>query len=448
MDSLKVGTYSDAADSLLEKGCPVAQPLHPETCHACSDARTRRRRCRRPFFKRRWIIVLGTAALTWLMFSYGQRAFTRPPQVWHWTSNDVGYPPLANGDIDQCVGSTDWTTHYDQPAWALGYPYGAETAFSLPLNLDALYLVSRGALQHGRVNIEQSPQAADTVDVRVRVAYNDDEALRRATVCQMERAEREHGVGIFTPQIVPHPRHHGHRDRLEFDVTVTLPAGHECPLSVKKLETEMPNYSQNVADLEESVSLTSDVGHFSSLNGEIDGHFNARSSLDLRTSNGRITPTVNLSHRQWAGPSNLTIHTLNGQIDAEISLTSGALIGGEFGVDAESKHGEIGLKFIDSPLDSVLRCHAETTVGAVEVELNSAFEGTYSLQTLFVTRLESQSNAEDPAGRGRHRVISKNDAHGRVEGEIKWVEENDGNSFENEGYVVLKSLVPSVKLIV
>lgn len=135
------------------------------------------------------------------------------------------------------------------------------------------------------------------------------------------------------------------------------------------------------------------------------------------------------------------------RIDAEISLTSGALIGGEFGVDAGSKHGEIGLKFIDSPLDSVLRCHAETTVGAVEVELDSAFEGTYSLQTLFVTRLSPQRNAKDPAGRGRRRVIVRNDAHGRVEGELRWVE-SDGNSSNNDGYVVLKSLVPSVKLIV
>lgn len=109
----------------------------------------------------------------------------------------MGYPPLANGDVDQCVGGTNWTTYYDQPAWALEYLYGAETAFSLPLDSDALYLISRGAFQHGQVNIEQSTQAADTVDVRVRVAYDDDKALGRATVCQMERAEREHGVGIF-----------------------------------------------------------------------------------------------------------------------------------------------------------------------------------------------------------------------------------------------------------
>jgi hypothetical protein len=109
----------------------------------------------------------------------------------------MGYLPLADGDVDQCVSSTNWTTRYDQPPWALEYPYGAETAFSLPLYSDALYLISRGAFQHGLVNIEQSTHVGDTVDVRVRVAYHHDDALERATVCQMERADREHGVGIF-----------------------------------------------------------------------------------------------------------------------------------------------------------------------------------------------------------------------------------------------------------
>jgi hypothetical protein len=134
-------------------------------------------------------------------------------------------------------------------------------------------------------------------------------------------------------------------------------------------------------------------------------------------------------------------------IDAEISLASEALLGGEFEVDAKSIHGEIGLKFIDSPVDSVLRCHAETTVGVVQVELDSAFEGTYSLQTVLATKRVSERDVEDPAGRGRRRVVSQNEARGRVEGELKWVE-SDGSSSGNEGYVILKALVPSVKLVV
>ena len=108
----------------------------------------------------------------------------------------------------------------------------------------------------------------------------------------------------------------------------------------------MPGYNQNVADLQKSVlvdsiSLTSangllsvqvrstmvsvrslsdspiqsvacEAGQFSSLNGDIDGHFTAQSSLNLNTVNGRIVPTVNLLHRESGDPPKLTIHSVNG----------------------------------------------------------------------------------------------------------------------------------------
>lgn len=122
-------------------------------------------------------------------------------------------------------------------------------------------------------------------------------------------------------------------------------------------------------------------------------------------------------------------------------------MGGEFEVDAKSTNGDIGLKFIQTPVDSVLGCRAETTVGGVEVGLDSAFEGTYSLQSMLGKKLVSQHDVEDPAGKGRQRVISRNEPVGRVEGELKWVE-SDGSSSENEGYVILKALLASVKLIV
>jgi hypothetical protein len=189
----------------------------------------------------------------------------------------------------------------------------------------------------------------------------------------------------------------------------------------------------------------------------------------LHTTNGDITPTVNLLHREGADPSIFIIHTINGyaililcparleaelglsQIDAEISLTSEALTGGGFWVDANSIHGEIELKFTDSPVDSVLRCRAATIAGGVHVELDSAFEGTFSLQSTLGTELLSQHDVEDPAGKGRHRVVSVNETRGRVEGEIKWVKpqaENDGSSSGNEGNVILKALTPSVQLVI
>jgi len=451
MDTLKVGTYS------VEKG----QPLYPDSSPGpVQPART----CRRSFFKRTWIIF-GMVTLAWLILSCAKRAFSGQHRIWHWVDEEFRLvPPTTEGDVNHCVNSTSWTTYYEEPSWTPDHPLGAETAFSLPLDSDALYLISRGPFQYGVVNIEQSTEVFDVVDVRVRVAYFDDEALEHATVCQLERAENEHGVGIFTRPIKPHRHQRFPDDKLRFDVTLTLPAGNEAPLLVKKLETKMPNYSQKVADLEKSVffdqiSLTSangllsiqsvacEVGRFSSLNGDIGGRFSAQSFLILNTLNGGITPTVNLLDRLNEDSPKLTVHTANGHIDAEISLTSESLVGGEFEVDAKLKNGDVGLKFTDTPVDSVLRCRAETAAGAIDVELDSAFEGTYSLQSLVGKKTVSQSDVEDPAGKGRQREITQNVAFGQVEGEIKWVE-SDGSSSENEGRVTLKALMASVKLVV
>lgn len=136
------------------------------------------------------------------------------------------------------------------------------------------------------------------------------------------------------------------------------------------------------------------------------------------------------------------------QIDAKISLTSEASTGGEFEVAADSIHGEIELKFTDTPVDSVLRCQAGTIAGGVRVELDTAFEGTYSLQSMLGKKLVSQRDAEDPAGKGRHRVVSLNETRGRAEGEIKWVEPESHESSSGDGYVILKALTPSVELVI
>ncbi|KAF8141155.1 hypothetical protein EV363DRAFT_1443160 [Boletus edulis] len=385
MDTFKVGTYSDVPNS-LEKGCPTTgtQPLpHSEACHACSTTTPRR-----SLVKRRWRIAFSTIALIWLVFSYGRHTFWHDRlQVWRWSDNRVGYPPPPDGDINrQCVGSTNWTTYYDQPPWTPEYPHGAETTFSLPLDSDALYLISR--------------------------------ALELASVCQIERADGEYGVGIFTPPWPRSPRHM-EKTELEFDVTLTLPAGSDGPLSVKKLETNMPNYIQDVADLEESV----------------------------------VFDLISLHVCQWqdkrpgADPSNLVIRSINGQINAEISLISDAPTGGEFAVNAQSSNGEIKLQFVDSPVGSDLRCQAEATVGGVEIELDSAFEGTYTLENVMRPKLVTQHDVEDPAGRGRRRVVSVEELPGRVVGEIKWVE-NDGSSSGIEGYVALKTVFSPLTLIV
>lgn len=77
-----------------------------------------------------------------------------------------------------------------------------------------------------------------------------------------------------------------HMRGLEFDVTVTLPAGEEGPLSVKQLETRLPSYNQNVANLEESVLF--DVISLASVNGRI--------SIQVRSVVINLCPSSNIAN--------------------------------------------------------------------------------------------------------------------------------------------------------
>ncbi|KAI6104720.1 hypothetical protein EDD17DRAFT_1449537, partial [Pisolithus thermaeus] len=68
------------------------------------------------------------------------------------------------------------------PTWSTE-PYGAVTSFSLPVDADSLYLLSRGANQLGNLKITQSNKESDVVDVDIRVAYQSKDTLDLATVC-------------------------------------------------------------------------------------------------------------------------------------------------------------------------------------------------------------------------------------------------------------------------
>ncbi|KIJ66010.1 hypothetical protein HYDPIDRAFT_110134 [Hydnomerulius pinastri MD-312] len=462
MNAPKTDSYY--ADASVEKGCCQVQPLLPgaEVPHTCPGyGRYGRHASNRRSFMKGFTAACGVGALIWLALSSAQHVLSYGTSRF-WADGEAGYPAPTDGEVHECVGSTNWTTYHDLPSWSRSYPHGAETAFTLPVDADTLYLLSRGAYQHGIVEVDQSSEATDTVGVRVRVAYYYDGALERATVCHVERVENEHGVGIFTP---PREPRYNQKDQMRFEVKLTLPAGSDGALAVKNFETKMPNFDQNVGDLWETVlfdnivlqssngdihaeSITSEIGQFLSSNGGIDGHFNVGSALDLRTSNGGITSSVTLLNREGADTSKLAIHTSNGHIQSEIALVSESGTGGEFDVDTESTNGSIGLTFTDSPVDSLLNCRAQTTLGGLQVALHSAYEGTYSVETTLGKRMvEQRQEVEDPAGRGRHRQVSQDKASRGNSGSVSWVE-NDGSSSGTEGSVVLKTTLASARLII
>jgi hypothetical protein len=109
---------------------------------------------------------------------------------------NIGIPAAEDGDIDSCPM---WTTvsHRALPRLP-SIPFGSwsQSSFSLPVNMDTLYLVSHGSLAAGDLYVSESPEGKD-VSVKVFVHHRGSKALSRAAACQLSRGDGQVGVGIF-----------------------------------------------------------------------------------------------------------------------------------------------------------------------------------------------------------------------------------------------------------
>lgn len=78
------------------------------------------------------------------------------------------------------------------------FPFSAETTFELPVNSETLFLISRGHLSSGTVDLVTSrTQAPNSVSVHVVANYFREDIRDLTKVCWSERRKGENGVGIF-----------------------------------------------------------------------------------------------------------------------------------------------------------------------------------------------------------------------------------------------------------
>jgi hypothetical protein len=91
-----------------------------------------------------------------------------------------------------------------------GAPSAAEATFDLPLEYARIFLMARGQLSSGIVDvITSSTQPSNTVSVRVHIQHARDEAHNLAKVCKLARnpGQAPEGVGIFvSPDCYPFVR--------------------------------------------------------------------------------------------------------------------------------------------------------------------------------------------------------------------------------------------------
>ncbi|KAI9441484.1 hypothetical protein H4582DRAFT_1810952 [Lactarius indigo] len=349
---------------------------------------------------------------------------------------DIGIPEVEDGNIDSCPS---WTTVSDRAhPWLPSRPFGSwsRASFSLPVDSDALYLVSHGALASGDLYVSESPEVKD-VSVKVFVHHRGSIALSRGTACQLSRGDGQVGVGIYTPRRWFFPS----RDALHFVVEVKFPAGRGAIRYVPSFQADLPMFALDMSDISAfrfgDISLRSKNNHIKvqgviastfnahSTNGGISGAFNVTNSLTIVTTNSPVSVKIGALNGEPEKPTDVFIQTTNGRISAGISLMSNSSsgTGGAFGVSTHTTNGPIEVVYDDSPVDSVLKFDATSTNSRVHAALHRAYEGTFALATTNSgVVLDRLRDYEDPSGRRRKRGLTKRYVgRNRVFGKVEWV---------------------------
>ena len=81
------------------------------------------------------------------------------------------------------------------------------------------------------------------------------------------------------------------------------------------------------------------------------------------------------------------------------------------------------MNFTDSPVDSRLLLRANSTISPVDVQLHSAYEGRFFLETSLSRPDVVVKEVEDPSGHGRKRHIDIRAVKGnKIDGDVSWSE--------------------------
>ena len=133
-------------------------------------------------------------------------------------------------------------------------------------------------------------------------------------------------------------------------------------------------------------------------------------------------------------------------INATVGLDSGTSNGSDsaFSVAAHSYNAPLDVRVTSIPVDSRLDLYATNNGAPAHVALHPAFEGAFDLVSLRggVPRVHLPPDVEDPAGRGRKRVVQmKPVGRNAVRGSVAW-----GEEFLGKGNVSIKAESGEVSL--
>ena len=122
------------------------------------------------------------------------------------------------------------------------------------------------------------------------------------------------------------------------------------------------------------------------------------------------------------------------QIASNITLVSTANdhTGGKFKVSTRTSNSPLSVDFIDAPVSSLLDFEGQTSNSPARAKTHPTFEGSFwaSTSTWFPVSVTYDDNVEDPAGKGRERLVEvRRVGRSETEGTVKWLPAGDEKAY-------------------
>ncbi|KAJ1306203.1 hypothetical protein OPQ81_010912 [Rhizoctonia solani] len=376
-------------------------------------------------------------------------------------------PRPEDGHVVSC--SRDWFDFEDPgvvhtPAMIPGYPvFSVSKTYTLPINKSLHYIVARGSLSSGVVNIRSSDIVQPGyVDVKVVAQYWTRQALSDSQVCDLTKPEGGVGLGIYTSSgRFSEGRSLDHQ--ISWTVTVTFPTASQPILDLNAFATNVENFRHSIQGLGsrvhfEHLSLKGSNGAIESdglavsqatvatSNSKITGKFSATGSLVLKTTNGAIDTDIDVTNDDTHKDSSVVLTSSNARIASRISLLTThdqrpQPKGGHFTVKATTSNGRLDISYPTSPVDSLLDFKGETSNSSADIALHAAYEGTFAVSTSNGHAELDNESPSDPSGRGRGRIVHKdrNWSSKKISGSVFWGDEKDHDKNVETGRVVVST---------
>ncbi|EED79497.1 predicted protein [Postia placenta Mad-698-R] len=406
-----------------------------------------------------WYAFLFASLSTVIIVALVKHAHKNKHQGVGWSKSNR---PKDSGFCDSAL----WTHDPDGVPPIDAFRHVSQASFEFPVSAHLVFTAEgEPALAHGTIEIDDSGEAgADTVNVDI-TAYSNNlrDLLDETKACQLTPTKNPvHGVGIYTNKHRPNFAY-SYQRMVTWHIKVRLPApSGRSPINITGLSTHMPMFVHHIGDIARSVhftalssnsfavpisvqSLAAERVTVETMDGTITGTFNASRSLSLFTTNAPLKVDVGMLSSRDDGlfSTDLSIQTMNGNVTVSMhdnvyancvlckgpSLRTSACMprqlparGGVFEVGLKTSNSSLTIAMLDAPPDHILRMNAQTWGASANVVLPKTYEGEYHLRS---PPMDSPAihvaDLEDPAGRGRRRVVEKHNVKGVIGGTIQWL---------------------------